>query len=332
MLVTGAAFAQTAPKLTFEVASVKVAPPIDMMKMAQAAQNGEMPKIGMHVNPGRVEFIYVDLKTLVGMAYKLKPYQVSGPDWIGTTRFDIVATFPKGATRDDIPEMLRALLKERLKVDAHLENKEHPVLALVVAKGGPKLVESAEKPAAIDENAPLKDGEMQTDTIDGPVRQTVDMKTGSGLIDMGLKGKMKFSMDRPAAGAAGAPPDLSSMALHFDAKEMTMAGLVELLSQFSSQIGGTGGKQIVDLTGLTGHYDVNLSIPFTELMAIAKAAGMDIPNMPGGTGAGAAAASDPTGQPGMFASLGAYGLKLEQRKAAIDQLVVDHAEKVPTAN
>jgi len=86
------------------------------------------------------------------------------------------------------------------------------------------------------------------------------------------------------------------------------------------------------MTGLTGHYDVNLSIPFAELMAIAKAAGMDVPNMPGGAGAGPAAASDPTGQPGMFASLTAYGLKLEQRKAAIDQLVVDHAEKTPTEN
>ena len=64
---TGAAFAQSAPK-TFEVASIKPAVPIDMMKMAQAMQNGEMPKIGMHVNPGRVEFIYLDLKTLVSIA------------------------------------------------------------------------------------------------------------------------------------------------------------------------------------------------------------------------------------------------------------------------
>src|SRR5580692_2892781 len=105
-VATGAAFAQTAPK-TFEVASIKVAAPIDMMKMAQQMQNGDMPKIGMHVNPGRVEFIYVDLKTLVSIAYKLKTYQVSGPDWMSTQRFDILATFPSGATRADIPEMLK---------------------------------------------------------------------------------------------------------------------------------------------------------------------------------------------------------------------------------
>jgi uncharacterized protein (TIGR03435 family) len=331
VLVTGAALAQTPPK-TFEVASVKVAAPMDMQKMAADAAAGKMPKIGMHVNPGRVEFDYLDLKNLISMAYKLKVYQVSGPDWLANTRFDIIATFPKGATRDDIPEMLRALLKDRLKVEAHMENKEHAVLALVVAKGGPKLVESKEAPVAIDETVPLKDGEMQSDTIDGPVRQTVDMKTGSGLVDMGLKGKMKFSMDRGNT-APGAPPDLNAMALHFDAKQMTMAGLVELLSQFSSQMGGGGGgKQIVDMTGLTGHYDVNLSIPFAELIAIAKAAGMDVPNLPGVNTAGPAAASDPTGQPGMFASLSAYGLKLEGRKTAIDQLVVDHAEKTPTEN
>src|ERR1035438_1850635 len=82
LLVTGGASAQTTPKLTFEVASVKPAAPVDMMKMAAAMQAGEAPKIGMRVNPGRVEFLYVDLKTLVSIAYKLKPYQVSGPDWM----------------------------------------------------------------------------------------------------------------------------------------------------------------------------------------------------------------------------------------------------------
>src|ERR1035441_7132662 len=73
LLVTGGASAQStahesvagaAPKLAFEVASVKPAAPIDMMKMAAAMQAGEAPKIGMHVNPGRVEFLYVDLKSL----------------------------------------------------------------------------------------------------------------------------------------------------------------------------------------------------------------------------------------------------------------------------
>lgn len=65
-----------------------------------------------------------------------------------------MAKFPAGATRDDIPHMLQALLKERLKLDAHVESREHPVFALVVGKGALKLAESTETPVAIDENAP----------------------------------------------------------------------------------------------------------------------------------------------------------------------------------
>ncbi|MEI9973127.1 MAG: TIGR03435 family protein [Ignavibacteriota bacterium] len=326
-LATGAAFAQTAPK-AFEVASIKPAAPIDMMKMAQQMQNGEAPKIGMHVNPGRVEFIYVDLKTLVSIAYKLKPYQVTGPDWMSNQRYDIMATFPAGATRADIPQMLQALLRDRLKLEAHLENKEHPVFALVVAKGGPKLKESEEGvPSAIDENAPLKTGEMESDTPDGPVRTTIDMKTGSGSVNMGAKGTMKFSMDRPAQGA---PPDFSALAFHIEGKQMTMAGFVEMLAQFANQLGGGTGRQIVDMTGLKGHYEVSLAIPFSDLIAIARAQGMDVPGMPNTPGAGGA--SDPAGSNSMFTSVQALGLKLESRKAPVDQVVVDRAEKVPTEN
>ncbi len=328
-LATGAAFAQTAPK-TFEVASIKSAAPLDMMKLAADAQAGKMPKIGMHVNPGRVEFNSLDLKSLVSIAYKLKPYQVSGPDWMANQRFDIMATFPAGATRADIPEMLQALLKDRLKLDAHLENKERPVLALVVGKGGSKLQESeGGAPTPIDETAPLKDGEMESDSPDGPVRTTMDVKNGAGVVNMGAKGTMKFSTDRPTPGSA---PDMSTMGFHIEGKQMTMAGFVEILGQFSSMIGGGTGRQIVDMTGLKGHYDVALTIPFADLIAMAKSMGMDMPNMPGAAGAPAGSATDPSGSGSMFTSVQSLGLRLESRKAPVDQVVVDKAEKAPTEN
>jgi uncharacterized protein (TIGR03435 family) len=226
--------------------------------------------------------------------------------------------------------MLQALLKERLKLQAHMETKEHPVLALVVAKGGPKLVESKELPKAIDEESPLKAGEMQSDMPEGPVRQTIDMKSGSGEVDMGMKGKMGFKIDLPKPGTT---PDPSAMAFHLNGKEMTMGGLVEMLSQFSAQIGGKSGRQIVDMTGLTAHYDVSLSIPFTDLIAMARNQGLDMPNgSAGGAANPAMAASEPTGGNNLFESVQALGLKLENRKAVIDQLVVDHVEKTPTEN
>jgi uncharacterized protein (TIGR03435 family) len=139
-LVTGVACAQTAAdRSAFDVASVKPAAPLDMAKLAADAQAGKMPKLGARIEGSRAEFTYVALKELIAYAYKVKSYQISGPDWLTTQRFDIVAKLPDGASKDDAPKMLQALLAERFKLTAHRDNQEHPVLGLVVGKGGPKM-------------------------------------------------------------------------------------------------------------------------------------------------------------------------------------------------
>ena len=68
---------------------------------------------------------------------------------------------PDGASKDDAPGMLQALLEERFKLAAHRDTQEQPVLALVVGKDGPKLKEAPAAPEPIDENAPLKPGEIR---------------------------------------------------------------------------------------------------------------------------------------------------------------------------
>jgi len=41
------------------------------------------------------------------------------------------------------PEMMQSLLEERFQMKTHREKKEFPVYALVIAKGGPKMKETA---------------------------------------------------------------------------------------------------------------------------------------------------------------------------------------------
>ena len=310
-----AALAQTAP--TFEVASIKPAAPLDMMKVAAEVQAGHMPKIGARVDAARAEYTYMALKDLIVTAYKVKPYQVTGPDWISTTRFDIVAKLPEGATKADAPKMLQALLEDRFKLAVRRDKKENPVLALVVAKGGPKMQESAEAPVAIDENAPLKPGEMTTDGPDGPVRMTVG-KQGEVSVNMGAKGSMHYKVD-PA-----------TMTMHLDATQLKMDGLADMLTQFT-QIAGGGGRQVVDMTDLKGYYQVTIDFSLADLLAMARAQGMDIPPLPG-AGTPGVAASDPSGTSSVFAAVQALGLKLEQRKAVTEQLVIDHVENPPIEN
>src|SRR5437899_8374256 len=50
---------------------------------------------------------------------------------------------PEGATSDQIPAMLHALLVERFQLAAHTESRPRAVYALVVDKGGPKFKEAS---------------------------------------------------------------------------------------------------------------------------------------------------------------------------------------------
>jgi uncharacterized protein (TIGR03435 family) len=293
--------------------------------MLAALQSGGKMPIGATIDSGRAEYLYLDLKTLMTYAYGVKPYQITGPDWMSTTRFDIVAKMPAGSSKDDAPKMLQSLLEDRFKLVTHRDSAEHPVLALVVGKGGPKLKASAEKPAAIDESAPLKPGEMKMDGADGPMRVKVDMTTGRSVVDMGLKGKMSYSMN-PA-----------TQSMHIDFSMTTMAGFADMMTQLMTQLGGgTTGRQVVDMTGIPGNYDASLEISLAEIIALARSAGMDIPaGAPGGVGApsnGPGVASDPGGGSSITDAVQSMGLKLESRKAVVDQLIVDHVEKTPTEN
>jgi uncharacterized protein (TIGR03435 family) len=318
-----AAFAQTKP--SFEVATIKPAQPMDPAKLVAALQAGGKMPVGATIGAGRAEYLYLDLKTLLTYAYGVKPYQITGPDWMATTRFDIIAKMPEGSTKDDAPKMLQSLLEERFKLTTHRASAEHPVLALVVGKNGPKLKASAEKPVAIDESAPLKPGEMKMDGPDGPVRAKVDISTGSSVVDMGLKGKMSYKMN-PA-----------TQSMHIDFSMTTMDGFADMMTQIMTQLGGGAAtRQIVDMTGIKGNYDASLEISLAEIMALARASGVNIPNAPGGAPAGGnvPVASDPSGAGGTSVTdaVQSMGLKLESRKAMVDQFIVDHLEKTPTEN
>jgi uncharacterized protein (TIGR03435 family) len=284
--------------------------------------------IGANVDSRRAEYMYLDLRSLMSLAYGVKPCQITGPDWIATEHFHIVAKMPEGSKKEDAPQMLQALLEERFKLTTHRASAEHPVLALVVGKGGPKLKASAGTPVAIDESAPLKPGESKMDGSDGPVRVKLDVTTGSSLVDMGLQGKMSFRLN-PA-----------TQSFHIDFSMTTMTGFANMITQLFAQLDGTGGRQVVDMTGIKGNYDATVELSLVELLAMVRAADGDIPagapvGTPGGAGGpgNAGLASDPgAGGTSLTDAVKSMGLRLESRKAMVDQLIVDHIEKTPADN
>ena len=131
--------AQNAPiQPKFEVASVK-----------RADQCGGRNSI----DPGSVAFRGVPLKGVLMEAFKVKMEQIEGPSWLETGCFDISAKIPEGATRDQLPAMLQALLAERFKLAAHKEDRPRSGYALVVDRGGPKFKEDDPKTNFLGSNA-----------------------------------------------------------------------------------------------------------------------------------------------------------------------------------
>jgi uncharacterized protein (TIGR03435 family) len=310
--LAGAAFGQAASSgPVFEVASVRPAAPIDQMTMLAGLRAGRRPE-WMRVEGSRATFTYMSLKELIGYGYKVRVYQVSGPDWLTTDRFDIAAKLADDASKDDVPAMLQALLADRFKLAAHLETKEHPVLGLMAAKGGSKLKEAA-VPEPLDEKAPLKPGETRVDTVDGPMLLTKN-PDGTTTYNMGSRGSFNLKID----GDTGT--------MHLAGSGMTLKGLAGMLTS----LGGGAGRQVVDMTGLTGNYEIAVDFSLSDLVSNLREQGIDIPTGP--RGGGDSGATDPGGNLTVADALAKLGLKLEKTKAMVEQLVVDHVEKAATEN
>src|SRR5215467_15792552 len=101
-LQAGVAAAQT-----FEVASIKSAPPLDPQKILSGQQ-----RVGMKVAGSNVDIESVALPELLYMAFKMRPSQMKAPDWLNLSdpiaalsaaRFDIHAKLPSGGTEEQVP-------------------------------------------------------------------------------------------------------------------------------------------------------------------------------------------------------------------------------------
>jgi bla regulator protein BlaR1 len=153
----------------------------------------------------------VTLKMLMGFAYGVFAYQISGgPAWIGTERWDIEAK--TDAVQGQLPPaqsgaLLRALIEDRFQLKARLENKEIPVYELVVTKNGSKLKPNPEDPAKAKRSAMLGNGTGTfTNSSMAVLAARLSQQLGRPVIDRtDLKGGYDFTLEwTPASGEGGA--------------------------------------------------------------------------------------------------------------------------------
>ncbi len=284
-LASAAMFAQTPPpRVEFEVASIRPSDPI--LGPADAA------KIGLHIDRSRVSLNKLSLNDFLAAAYKVKSYQISGPDWMASERFDINAKLPDGSTGEQIPPMIQALLADRFGMKVHREMRDFPVYALVMGKTGLKMKESPPDPPA-DPAAPPKAFDVTTSAS----QSGTTINYGNGMY-------MTFGNNT------------------FEGRKLPASAMADTLARFVD-------RPVVDLTELKGNYDFTLQFAPEDfgamMMRAAIAAGIVLPPE-------ALKLIDASNGDSLFNAIETLGLKLEKRKAPIEVLVIDHIEKSPSDN
>jgi uncharacterized protein (TIGR03435 family) len=144
------------PTLTFDVASIRPAPP---------------PDANFHVSvsspphSSRFEATNLPIKALLQIAYGFDAPVAGAPDWVTNTFYNIQARSDEAAdarlakltaneVRLEKRNAIRVLLTERLDLKMHLETRNTSIYNLVVGKGGVKMQAVPTSPRPANGEAP----------------------------------------------------------------------------------------------------------------------------------------------------------------------------------
>ena len=93
----------------------------------------------MTANPSGIMYVNVTALDVIGAAYSVKDYQVTGPNWLKADRYEIVARTPSPSDDAHIKAMLQALLADRFKLVVHRESRDLNAYTIAQGKNGTKL-------------------------------------------------------------------------------------------------------------------------------------------------------------------------------------------------
>ncbi len=262
----------------------------------------------MKVDPQRLDFKCVTLAMLIGYAFRIPPGRVTGPGWMmgpGSPRFDVAATIPQGMSKDQIPEMLQNLLADRFTLTVHRSTAMLPVYALRLARGGPKIKGVA--PQGSDKDSSGISPEASPDAFYGTIQsRAITDAAGNESARMITNPRMGIVKE------TGDPYRIQ----RWEAPDISLGGFADLLDQVAPL-----SLPVVDMTGLSGRYDLVLEVSLTDPAGVQRKNSEDPkPDL------------DDMTLDAFNRGLQKLGLQLERRKGPVERLVVDHVVSTPTGN
>jgi uncharacterized protein (TIGR03435 family) len=210
---------------------------------------------------GRITVTNHTLRNIVRNVNRLQSYQiVGGPDWVDRDRWDIVAKGEGDPAFEQLVAMMQTLLADRFKLVTHRETRELPIYALVPARADSRFGSQFRMSTATD---------CTPEAEAARARAGVPPPPPGGRPRCGLRLNTGVMMTSSA----------------------TMADIVRALSSVVE-------RQVVDKTGLTARYDLDLTW------------------------------KDDAEGPSLFTAVQEQlGLKLEPQRGAVEVLVIDSAER-----
>src|SRR5687768_7408218 len=268
---------QSAPP-AFAVASIKQSPPPTGGPMFFSSG----PRPGGQWVSQNATFI-----TLMRAAYpdfRLPGQIVGGPGWTTADRFDINARAEGNPAPDVMNAMLRQLLADRFGLKVHTEPREVDVYVLVLARADGRLGPGLRKPA-----------------VDCEAREEARKKAGPAAAPPPLP---------PSPPKPGERPECGMMTMMTNGVQRLATGGTPV-SAVGTAVQLTLERPVIDRTGLTGRWDIDLQFAGTGPLTTA-----DTPDAPASV---------------FTAVQEQLGLKLEPRKEKMDVLVIDQVQ-MPTPN
>ena len=295
--------AQSPPAPAFDVTSVK--------RNTSAA--GPMT---IRNTPGNLSAFNTPVSQLIRMAYQMQDFQIIGaPDWANTDRFDVEGKFdpaagPPPASTPPAPRMMlmmRTLLRDRFGMVARVETREMPILELRVARADGRLGPQM-KPSTVDCGA-LLGGRGPIDGRGAPPAG----RGGGSPIDGRVVGPPPDGRGVPLP--PGAPFSLGERPQCGDRMGFgqLLAGGMPISRLVTQTLAQLTGRVVVDRTGLTGTYDIELKWTPTpdQLPPGPPPPGVELPSI------------DANGPSLATALQEQLGLKLETERGPVEVLVIE---------
>jgi uncharacterized protein (TIGR03435 family) len=204
-----------------------------------------------------MRFIGYRGRDLIRFAYQIpKARVIGGPSWLDEQVLNITVNLDSPPRADEMPGIVREALQSRLQLKTHVEQRNFPVLALIMARGdrsmGPQL-HVASRPC-FDVQEWIAAGQSRDQ-----LREWNGVPPCGGTRESGLGWAQHWSVTMPAFAEY----------LRGYVKGWPMTPLEPPPAQLGPTLIEVKAPDIVDRTGLTGRYDIdfNAFYPTAALMS-----------------------------------------------------------------